>query len=147
MKVAKHFKGDANIKLVDAGNMRLTEMKGKDERKLGLLRRCDLLVHVVRCFDLFEPKPQQQRQGGKGEEEEEDGSRGGEDSEEAEDAPAPSWLSNFGGGVEWGSEEDGEQVEVEDVEWPLSPTPLEDIRSTRADMAYSDLRFIEERQK
>lgn len=140
VKVAKHFKGNANIKLVDAGNMRLVEMKGKDERKLGLLRRCDLLVHVVRCFDLVEPKPQHQRRGGKGEGDGE----GVDDAAEPEDASA-SWLSNLGGGVKREGE-DGEEVE-EEIDWPLLPTPLEDVRSTRAEMAYADLQFIEERQK
>lgn len=120
--------------------MRLTDMKGKDEHKLGLLRRCDLLVHVVRCFDLFEPKPQHQRRGGKAEEDAE----GGSESVEAEDASV-SWLSNVGGGLEQEAE-DWKELEKH-IDWPLLPTPLDDVRSTRAEMALTDLRFIEERQK
>ena len=138
VQVAKHFKGDADIKLVDAGSMRLSEMRRNDERKLGLLRRCDLLVHTVRCFELFEPKPSKPwRGGGK---EEEDGEAG--DTEEAEEAARVSLISNLGGGV-GGTNGKG----AEDIDWPLSPTPLEDVRGTRADMAYADLQFIEERQK
>ncbi len=136
LQVAKHFKGDADIKLVDAGNMRLSDMRGKDERKLGLLRRCDLLVHTVRCFDLYKPKLSKTWKGG-GEE--------GEDGEEgnAEEGARISLTSNLGGGV---GGADGEGVEGE-IAWPLSPTPLEDVRGTRAEMAYADLQFIEERQK
>lgn len=119
--------------------MRLSEMRGKDERKLGLLRRCDLFVHTVRCFDLYKPKPSKTwRGGGK---EEEDGEAG--DAEEAEEAARISLTSNLGG-VAGGADGGGAEGEID---WPLSPTPLEDVRGTRADMAYADLQFIEERQK
>lgn len=118
--------------------MRLSDMGRRDERKLGLLRRCDLLVHTVRCFDLFEPKPNKPRRGeNKAEADREEG--------EADDAARVSLLSNLGGGVTLGGG-DGEEVE-ESIDWPLSPTPLEDVRGTRAEMAYADLQFIEERQK
>ncbi|CAN0258664.1 unnamed protein product [Ectocarpus sp. 6 AP-2014] len=137
-KVAKHHKGNAKIKLVDAGNMCLSEMKGKGERKLSLLRHCDLLVHVVRCFDLFEPKPFKPWRGAGREEEDRPG-------DEVDEAPATQLLSNLGGGVKQGGG-DGEEVE-EEIDWPLSPTPLEDIKETRAEMAYADLQFIEERHK
>eukprot|EP00752_Nemacystus_decipiens_P004166 g3809.t1 len=141
LKVAKHHKGDANIKLVDAGNMRLSDMGRKDERKLALLRRCDLLVHTVRCFDLFEPKPYKPRRG----EAKAEVRRDDYDEEEAKEAARILLMSNLGGGVEPGVA-DGEAVE-EKIDWPLSPTPLEDVRGTRAEMAYADLQFIEERQK
>ncbi|CAM9953441.1 unnamed protein product, partial [Ectocarpus fasciculatus] len=50
------------------------------------------------------------------------------------------------GGGGGGGGGDGEEVE-EEIDWPLSPTPLEDIKETRAEMAYADLQFIEERHK
>lgn len=122
--------------------MRLSDMGRKDERKLGLLRRCDLLVHTVRCFDLFEPKPYKPRRGEtKTEVEGEGGDEG-----EAEEAARIALLSNLGGGVTVSGGGDGEEAE-ENIDWPLSPTPLEDVRGTRAEMAYADLQFIEERQK
>lgn len=125
--------------------MRLSEMGRKDERKLSLLRRCDLLVHTVRCFDLFEPKPYKPR---RREAKAEVDGEGGDDGD-AEDAARISLISNLGGGVmvkPGGG--DGEEIEESiDIDWPLSPTPLEDIRGTRAEMAYADLQFIEERQK
>lgn len=124
--------------------MRLSDMKRKDERKLGLLRRCDLLVHTVRCFDLFEPKPYKPRRG------ETKAEAGGEDGDEgeAEEAARISLMLNLGGGVKVKpGGEDGEEVVEESIDWPLSPTPLEDVRRTRAEMAYADLQFIEERQK
>lgn len=143
MQVAKHHKGNADIKLVDAGNMCLSEMRGKDEQKLALLRRCDLLVHVVRCFDLSEPAPYKRW---RVERKEQGNQEGGDEQEAAEDAPERPSLSNLGGGLrDWGGG-DGEEVE-EKIDWPLSPTPLEDVRATRAEMAYADLQFIEERQK
>ncbi|CAM9749387.1 unnamed protein product [Scytosiphon promiscuus] len=143
LKVAKHYKGNANIKLVDAGNMCLSEMRGKDEQKLGLLRRCDLLVHVVRCFDLSEPTPYKRwRLESKEQQKQEDGDKE-EGAEEAQERPS---LSNLGGGLRQGAGGDGEEVE-EEIDWPLPPTPLEDVRATRAEMAYADLQFIEERQK
>eukprot|EP00903_Cladosiphon_okamuranus_P018058 g16619.t1 len=148
LKVAKHNKGDANIKLVDAGNMRLSDMRRKDERKLGLLRRCDLLVHTVRCFDLFEPKPDKPRRAQAKAGVDGEGGDGADDEGEREAENAARTvllLSNLGGGVEPGGR-DGEEVE-ESIDWPLSPTPLEDVRRTRADMAYADLQFIEERHK
>lgn len=119
--MAKYYKGDANIKLVDAGNVRLSRMAGNGEHKLGLLRRCDLLVHVVRCFDLFEPKKQVPRE-----------------ASEVDDDGAVSALN------EW--QDYGEENE-EEIDWPLSPTPLEDIKRARTDMAFADLQFIEERHK
>lgn len=124
--------------------MRLSEMGRKDERKLGLLRRCDLLVHTVRCFDLFEPKPYKPRRGeAKAEVDGEGGNEG--EADDAADAARITLLSNLGGGVKLG-DGDGEEAE-ENIDWPLSPTPLEDVRGTRAEMAYADLQFIEERQK
>lgn len=123
--------------------MRLSDMRRKDERKLGLLRRCDLLVHTVRCFDLFEPKPYKPRRGQANAEV--DGEGGDEEERAAENAARITLLSNLGGGVEPGGG-DGEEVE-ESIDWPLSPTPLEDVTSTRAEMAYADLQFIEERHK
>lgn len=122
--------------------MRLSDMSGKDEHKLSLLRRCDLLVHTVRCFDLFEPKPYTPRT--RGAKAGVDGEGGNE--READDATRISLLSNLGGGVNPGGG-DGEELEGIVVDWPLSPTPLEDIKGTRAEMAYADLQFIEERQK
>ncbi|CAM9734251.1 unnamed protein product [Hapterophycus canaliculatus] len=143
LKVAKHYRGNASIKLVDAGNMCLPDMRGKDEQKLGLLRRCDLLVHVVRCFDLSEPAPYKRW---RVETKEQGSQEAGDEDEEAEDAQERPSLSNLGGGLRQGSGGDGEEVE-EEIDWPLLPTPLEDVRGTRADMAYADLQFIEERQK
>ncbi|CAM9636089.1 unnamed protein product, partial [Laminaria digitata] len=126
-RVAKYYKGDANIKLVDAGNLRMSEMAGKSEHKLGLLRRCDLLVQVVRCFDLYAPKVSASRV---------------TDEDESSDAAEEDVLVSMylGAGQ-------GEGFEESDIDWPLASTPLEDIRSARADMAYADLQFIEERQK
>ena len=128
MQGAKYYKGDANIKLVDAGNLRMSEMAGKSEHKLGLLRRCDLLVHVVRCFDLYAPKVSSSRV---------------TNDDESSDASEENVL---GVSMYLGAGQ-GEGVEESDIDWPLASTPLEDIRSARADMAYADLQFIEERQK
>lgn len=128
LQVAKYYKGDANIKLVDAGNLRMSEMAGKSEHKLGLLRRCDLLVQVVRCFDLYAPKVSASRV-----------SHEDESSDAAEeDVLGVSMYLGAG---------QGEGVDESEIDWPLAPTPLEDIRNARADMAYADLQFIEERQK
>lgn len=88
----------------------MSEMAGKDNRKLGLLRRCDLLVHVVRCFDLQKPK-----------------------------APDRSDDKEAGGG-------EGDD-DLDGIDWPLSATPLEDIKSTIEDMAYADLQSIQERHR
>lgn len=128
MQVAKYYKGDANIKLVDAGNLRMSEMAGKSEHKLGLLRRCDLLVHVVRCFDLYAPKVSSSRV------------TNDDESSDASEEDVLGVSMYLGAGQ-------GERVEESDIDWPLASTPLEDIRSARADMAYADLQFIEERQK
>ena len=127
-QVAKYYKEDATIKLVDAGSRRLPEMIRTDEHKLSLLRRCDLLVHVVRCFDLEAPEP-----------------RAPEGAIAiAEAVPAAKRALRGVQGIEEVEETEGGG---DDVEWPLSPTPLEDIKSARTDMAYADLHFIEERQK
>lgn len=94
-------------------------MTGKDERKLGLLRRCDMLVHVVRCFDLHKPKASTRQDGYKME----DGATGkGQGVEEVDD-------------------------DEEGIDWPLSATPLEGVKSTIEDMAYADLQFIQERHR
>lgn len=122
-KVAKYYKGDANIKLVDAGNVRVSEMPGKDERKLGLLRRCDLLVHVARCFDLYAPKPYTPW--------------GVSDEDEGGIAEQETRV--------WPKEEAKEEEEY--IDWPLSATPLEDVKNARADMAFADLHFIQERHR
>eukprot|EP00904_Undaria_pinnatifida_P014180 jgi/Undpi1/9893/HiC_scaffold_28.g12347.m1 len=127
LKVAKYYKSDANIKLVDAGNLRISKMAGKSEHKLGLLRRCDLLVQVVRCFDLYAPKIS--------------ASRGSHDEESSDTAEDVSGISMYLGAAQ------GEGVEESDIDWPLASTPIEDIKNARADMAYADLQFIEERQK
>lgn len=128
-QVAKYYNDGANIKLVDAGNLRLSEMIGKDEKKLSLLRRCDLLVHVVRCFDLYPPpKPYTPK-------------------ETASIAEAVRTAKRAVRGIQDSEKTEVEEEKDESVDWPLSPTPLEDIKSLRADMAYADLHFIEERQK
>lgn len=102
-------------------------MAGKSEHKLGLLRRCDLLVQVVRCFDLYAPKIS--------------ASRGSHDEESSDTAEDVSGISMYLGAAQ------GEGVEESDIDWPLASTPIEDIKNARADMAYADLQFIEERQK
>lgn len=118
MKVGYYYK-DANIKLVDAGSLRISDMAGKDERKLGLLRRCDMLVHVVRCFELHKPKVST-REGGYNMED------GVNEKEQSVD------------------EVDNDE---EEIDWPVSATPLEDVKSTIGDMAYADLQFIQERHR
>lgn len=128
VQVAKYYNDGANIKLVDAGNLRLSEMIRKDEKKLSLLRRCDLLVHVVRCFDLHAPKPYTPK-------------------ETTSTAEAVRTAKHGVRGIQDSETEEVEEENDEGVDWPLSPTPLEDIKSLRADMAYADLHFIEERQK
>lgn len=105
----------------------MSEMAGKSEHKLGLLRRCDLLVQVVRCFDLYAPKVS--------------ASRGPNDDESSESAEDVLGVSMYLGAAQ------AEGVEESEIEWPLASTPLEDIKNARADMAYADLQFIEERQK
>lgn len=100
-------------------------MPGNDERKLGLLRRCDLLVHVVRCFDLYAPKPYAPKRAT------EDAGDGDQDV--------------LGASLQVGGAQDGQKVD--EIDWPLSATPIEDVKSVRADMALADLHFIEERQK
>lgn len=122
LQIAKFHQGAADIKLVDAGNVGLSDMAGQDERKLSLVRRCDLLVHVVRCFDLYAPKPTQE-------------------SAESED------IGNDQRGKNSFQSGQKDEKEVKEIDWPLSPTPLEDVKSVRADMAYADLQFIEERHK
>lgn len=134
-KVAKYYKGNADVKLLDVGNLRISEMAGNNEHKLGLLRRCDLLVHVVRCFDLHKPKPYTPR----GVDVTRDGGTLNDDQRQDEEVEASKTSSNLGGIAR--------EIGEDDIEWPLSPTPLEDVKSARGDMAVADLRFIEERQR
>lgn len=105
-------------------------MAGRDEPKLGLLRRCDLLVNVVRCFDLYAPKAFVRR--------DEVGDKDGVDEDE-EALPIALTPREERWQQEW--------LDQRDVEWPLGAAPLEDVMSTTADMAYADLQFIQERHR
>lgn len=124
IKVAKYYQKDANIKLVDAGNVRMSEMPGNDERKLGLLRHCDLLVHVARCFDLYAPKPY---------------TAWGVTDDDVGDTTEQETRAR--------AKEEEEKEEEKVIDWPLSATPLADVKSARADMASVDLHFIQERHR
>ncbi|CAM9433587.1 unnamed protein product, partial [Discosporangium mesarthrocarpum] len=112
LRVGQYFREGAHIKLVDAGDSPMSELAGKCDKKLALLRRCDLLVHVVRCFDLKTQAP------GEGRYTEDDDLKG----------------------------EDGE-VGGKEEDCGLQATPVEDMKAIRAEMAYTDLQFIEERAR
>lgn len=131
MKVGYFYK-NANIKLVDAGTRRMPDMFDKDEHKLGLLRRCDMFVHVVRCFDLEKPRAPAPP----------DGDTAEDDGGNEEQAQARDEVEDDADEVEDDTDNDSDEMD-----WPRAATPLEDVKRAVGDMAYADLQFIQQRRK
>lgn len=145
----------ADIRLIDAGRVPLEDMPAQHPQRFAELRRCNLLVHVVRCFAAPPPSPPSDANSADG---------GSGDDAEADDllssraAAAASALPQrlqarltaqrqeaAAAAVSINDAADTAQEAA--TETLLPPTPVEDAKSVRASMAFADLAIIEERRR
>lgn len=126
-----YYKPNTKIKLLESGTLRVANMPKRDEHKLGLLRRCDMIVHVVRCFELHAPPGRNETEGVRGGDRGEIGAPGGDEEPPAARRSLDPWKEGV--------------FDPDAIDWPVPATPLRDVQRTIADMALADLHFVEER--
>jgi hypothetical protein len=117
-------------------------MPKKEPRRFAQLRRCDLLIHVVRCFDA--PPIVWDVEAAAA-----DADTAGDNSTAAAFVPKIKPISsvplqsssNAAAAVVMSNSSSSNSSEL------LPPTPISDILQVRAAMAYADLHIIDERHK
>ncbi|KAG5182683.1 hypothetical protein JKP88DRAFT_317862 [Tribonema minus] len=147
LKVGKEFVR-ADVRIIDAGRMPLDDMPTQDPGRFAKLRRCNLMIHVVRCFEA-PPAPEPTAA-----QEEQDLSTAAE-AVVPRSRRVPSKLvaaaaaaAAAAASQQESSGADGAMVAGNNTtQVLLPPTPLEDALRTRAAMAYADLHIIYERSK
>jgi hypothetical protein len=139
----------ADIRLIDAGRVSLEEMPKKEPRRFAQLRRCDLLIHVVRCFDappiVWDAEAAAAA----------DADTAGDNSTAAAFVPkikpitsVPLQSSSTAAAAAAVISSSANSSSSSNSTAELLPsTPIADILQVRAAMAYADLHIIDERHK